>query len=658
MELRDIVGLGDKRIAALASANIFTCMDLLGVLPSKYFDFSEVSAYDRDISENKYFAGRIVSKPKAVFVRKLSYVIAKVRCKISGKIFSAVWYNQSFIKNIIKEESDFFFFGKPNKKGQLVVLFYREVAFEDDSMIVPVYRKICGIGTKLFSGFIKQILNGMEIVSHVESDGMTLAEAFLILHFPKDSLLIDAARRRVAFEDLILLASLQSKIENKKIVKSQQYDFSFKEEFLKICSFSLTPDQISANEDVLNDLLKKSPMNRLILGDVGSGKTMVALFACFIAIKSGHQAILMAPTEILAQQHFSTAKSLFDGQDIDICLLTSAIPIREKRKILEGIRKGNIGLIIGTHSVFSEDVIFSDLSLVITDEQHRFGVSERAKLSGKSNHPDTLIMSATPIPRSLALVFYGGLSVSRILSRPMGESRIKTNILSYAKYPELVNFLRKKIVEHSKCFVVLPRIDEDDDCKVESIESVQAQFSKDDFFSDKIGILHGRQTDEKKNEIISDFKNGKIGILISTTVVEVGVDIPDADIIIIHNADRFGLATLHQLRGRVGRRGQEGFCFCITHSTSKLALDRLRIFKKINDGFRLAEEDFRLRGAGTILGTKQHGVSEIFSSSFFSLEEFEKSKISFEKLSPDKKESVFMEAKKKFGDILNKVVLN
>lgn len=661
MELKDIKGLGPSRIKALNEKGIRSPIDLLNTFPTKYCDFSSIDEFSRLEGASFTLKATLVEEAKAVYFKGLSYTIATFRCTKNGKKFKAVWFKQPFMKNNLRMDSTYFLMGKVNKKGQLVVSKSYEASRIDDTL-VPIYGSSAGLSSAIFSTSVKNILESGEKFSLIDGEcgEIDVIEAYREIHFPTNLDNLENAKKRISLEDLVLLASLESKISANKTEKNRAYKDGLIEEFKELCPFELTVDQNKVLSEIEADMLGKMPMNRLVVGDVGSGKTMVALGALYLAIKSGYQGVMLCPTEILAKQHCENAKKIFANLGFEIQLLVGSLKSKEKKEVVEKINCGESRLIIATHAALSEDVKPPRLALVITDEQHRFGVGHRAILSSKGNEVDSIVMSATPIPRSLALVLFGGLSSSTINSRPFGESKISTSLVSMEKETSMWEFIKKEISQNSgKCFVVAPRISEGENEEIYSVSDIKEKLVCDFGFNEnKIAVVHGKMKKEESDSLINEFKNGAKDILISTTIIEVGIDVKEANIMVIYNSERFGLASLHQLRGRVGRDGREGYCFCMLGTSSEQSVERIKLFKKYNDGIKLAEEDLKLRGAGTIYGTKQSGTSEVFLKIDFSLDEYNKAKEIFKSLSEAKKDELVAIAEERFGDIYKKVVLN
>ena len=434
----------------------------------------------------------------------------------------------------------------------------------------------------------------------------------------------------------ILAVNEYHKLKSKEI-KTHQYEGSalLKSEFEKLLPFSLTPDQQKAIFEIEKDMSSKFSMNRLLQGDVGSGKTVVSFFGAYLAAKSGHQAVIIAPTEILANQHFKTAQKLFEGLNFNITVLTGSTKGMERQIAISNIETGKSKIVIGTHALLSENLVFDDLTYVAIDEQHRFGVAQRAKLKQKGNSPDILVMSATPIPRTLALVVYGNLEISTINNRPK-DNNIKTNIVVPSKQDDMWNYIKTKLVTGSKAYVVCSRIDEenDDDEVLKFSAKNMYDYLCTVFDKNDVALIHGKLSKETQNKTIEKFRTGQVKVLVSTTIVEVGVDVPDADIMVIATPDRFGLATLHQLRGRIGRNGAEAHCFCLADGLNEKSYNRIKYFKDNLNGFDIADFDLKNRGSGSIIGTNQHGKDDGIMANF-SVESFRLASEILEQLKPN-----------------------
>lgn len=664
MELKDIKGVGPKRIKTLNEKGIFTCLDLLNKFPHKYLDFGEISGYEKVVGASLTTKAESINEAKSVFVKGHSYTIARFKDCTNGAEFNAIWFNQPFMKNNISEGEIYFLTGKINSKKQLVVTNYFSVE-KLINKIIPVYSASLGISSAVMSKLVREILENATDFGTLKNEEIlgisSLKDSYHEIHFPSSIERLENAKERVALEDLVLLASLEKDIAKSVVAKDWKYKEDSLEKFIQVCPYTLTTDQLNALTEIATKMDNRQSLNQLLLGDVGSGKTVVALGAIFKACYSGFQAALLCPTEILAKQHYETAKKVLENADgIKIGLLYSGLKETEKREILSQISTGELNVLITTHSVLSDKVNFKSLALVITDEQHRFGVGERAGLSLKGVNPDQLVMSATPIPRSLALVLFGGLGVSEINSRPFGESKIETNIVPMKKEAAMWQFIDKKLVEtDGRCFVIASRIEDSAmESDIFSINDIKNKMLENGIQQSQIGIIHGKMEKAISDGVISDFREGKIKYLISTTVVEVGIDVKPANLMVVYNAERFGLASLHQLRGRIGRDGKSGYCFCLTDSSSDYSLSRLKVFKNNNNGIKIAEEDLKLRGSGTLYGTKQHGAKELFLNISFSLELYKKAQEIIDKLSVNELDELVKVAKQKYGDMFSKIVLN
>ncbi len=660
MELKDIKGFGEKRLNTLSEVGIVTCEDLLNHYPYKYYDFQNIDAFNKDADNNLFVSCKCESEAKAVFFKGLNYVIAEYIDNTSGCKFKAVWYNQPFLKNVIKVDEEYYLYGKPNSKKQLVVQKHF-LKTGSNEKILPIYKPFENIASNTIKMAIKQILDSY---AEIENDNILksagLISKFLAyknLHFPSTINEIEEAKFRLNLENLLLFVALEKLMLNNKCKKDHKYKFTSVSDFEVLLPFNFTENQKQALTEIYEDMDSEIKMNRLLLGDVGSGKTVVAFGAMYKCAESGYQSVLLCPTEVLAKQHYENALKLLNK--FGVVFLHSAMSNAEKEIILKGIKDGSKKIIISTHSVLSEKVIFNNLSLLITDEQHRFGVEQRALL-GKKNSIDQIVMSATPIPRSLSLVLFGGLEVSELKSRPNGESNIKTNILSSKKVDDMWRFVANKLnTTSNKCFVVVPKILDDETGEVASTKSIVSYLKKSGLFSEKdIVEVNGKMNKLTIEKNMEEFASKNAKVLVATTIIEVGIDVKPANIMIIFNADRFGLATLHQLRGRVGRDGSEGHCFCVTDNASEISKNRLKIFKENNDGLKIAEEDLKLRGSGTLYGTSQHGVSELFSEINFSVDEYNKAKEIWNGLDQVVKDNLTEKAREKYGELYKKVVFN
>ena len=618
-----IKGVGPKMYELLNKLGIYTVKDLIEYYPRVYEDRTKVTPIDEFVKDqNVLFFGTLV-KPVSVVYAKRKKIISTVVTDESGSLAFLTWYNQVYIKDRLKEGETYLFYGKvASVSGTRATLdscsIYDVEQLDKIQGLYPIYSLTAGITQNYLFKIINEIMDKDILVREVFSEEFrrkySLAEinyATRNVHFPKSFDMVNVARNRIIFEELFLfqLALIHMKDSNLVTNKTNVYKDMDCSEFLKIIPFELTNAQKKVVEQIKGDLTSNIVMNRLVQGDVGSGKTMVAAIAMYLAVKNGYQAALMAPTTILANQHYLELSGYFEKLNMNVEIITSSTTKKQKEKIIERLKNKEIDVLIGTHSIIEDNVEFNNLGLVVTDEQHRFGVKQRMKLSSKGNIVDTLVMTATPIPRSLAIILYGDLDLSIIDELPPGRKPVDTCVVNDSYNQRVYNFLRKQITEGRQVYVVCPLVEENEELDLNSVEKLYEEY-KQEFEDFNVEILHGKMKNKEKDAIMQNFKENKTNILISTTVIEVGISVPNATVMVIENADRFGLAALHQLRGRVGRGSAASYCILKSNNKSPIARERLDIMRKSNDGFLIAKKDLELRGPGDFFGIRQSGMPE------------------------------------------------
>ncbi|MCR5610715.1 MAG: ATP-dependent DNA helicase RecG [Clostridiales bacterium] len=621
-KLTDIKGIGPKRAEALGHLGLFSMRDLVYFSPRDYYDLREAVPIS-DLKHGEYALIRIdeldrikVAYP-SVNGRRTPLVSINVSDG-SGRI-RLTWFNQPYIRNSIPSSPGGYAYGRVDlTKGRVMV----NASFcSEPPGILPVYRLTRGLGQASLRSCVKAALS-----SFAEEQPETLPESILAehglsrlgfavenIHFPISPEALKLAKRRLSFENTLYFTILLESFRARALHSS---GIAFNtggtmKEFLSLLPFTPTNGQLEIMREIDSDMSAPVPMNRLIQGDVGSGKTALAFYAMFVAAKNGYQSALMAPTGILAEQHYNKLKKLFGDRAV---LLTGSLKKAEKTAVLERIKNGGATFIVGTHSLIEGVVGYKDLGLVIADEQHRFGVRQRADLGGKAKSPDVLIMSATPIPRTLSLILYGDLDVSKLTEMPAGRKKVETRFVPSAKRADMYRYIEREILEkHIQAFVVCPLIEDSEDVGTEySAEAVFAELKKK--LGVRIELIHGRMKPDLREEIMRGFRDGETDLIVSTTVIEVGVDVPNACIMVIEAADRFGLAQLHQLRGRVGRSDKESYCFLLSESRAESVADRIKTLVASSNGFEIAEKDLAVRGPGELLGQRQHGSSPLLEA--------------------------------------------
>lgn len=612
-----VKGVGPKRAELFEKVGVSTVYDLLQYCPRDYIDLSAPCEIKNAQGEDPLvIRARVVKKMPPARIRKGLTVCKAVFTDDTDDI-TVTLYNQEYLFASLKEGEDYILYGKVT--GNMV---RREMnspmvfSAASPDLILPVYPLTEGLSQniirKAVRGALDLVLGEVEdIMPQYVRDSCrmcSLACAWENIHFPKSLYGAHEARRRLIFDEL-LIHSLAIAYQRQNEDSDSNYIMQAQplEEFTSALPFTLTKTQLRSLTDCTVAMRGAHRMNRLIQGDVGCGKTVVAAGAAWFVYKNGYQSCVMAPTEILAAQHYKTFKSLLEPLGVRVALLTGSLTPKNKRVLKEQIAAGEFDVIVGTHALFSESTHFIDLALVITDEQHRFGVEQRAALSAKGRNPHRLVMSATPIPRTLALILYGDLDISVINELPAGRKPISTYAVTGKMRERAFGFVKKQLEMGRQGYVVCPMIDESES-DLNDVTSYSQKLAQGAFADYKVGLLHGRMSAAEKEEVMNGFKRGEIDLLVATTVVEVGVDVPNATVMVIENADRFGLSQLHQLRGRVGRGEWESFCILITDNTSPECVQRMKIISKTSDGFKIAEEDLKLRGPGDFFGTHQHGL--------------------------------------------------
>lgn len=614
LELENIEGIGPKTKELLNKIKIYDGNDLVYYYPYRYdiikrSDISNLNDGDKIIID-----GVIEGQPTVIFISKS---LKKMIFRISTKtmVLNVTIYNKNYIYQELKSGKEITIIGKYNKlKNTIIASDIRFGLLPPSAKIEPIYYTTEGLSVKQISKLINSALSlDYEVKSLIPGyleEKYNLVDkktAVKNVHIPEDILSLKKARQRIKYEELFMyvlkINYLKKKINEDESAIERNIDKSKIDSFIKNLSFELTLDQDKAVNDIINDLMLKKRMNRLLQGDVGSGKTIVAFISMYANYLSGYQSALMAPTEILATQHYEEAKRLFSDYDINVALLTSSTSSKDKKAIYKGLEDGSISIVIGTQSLIQENVKYKSLGLVITDEQHRFGVNQRDTFKSKGISPDVLTMSATPIPRTYALTIYGDTDVSSIKSKPSGRKEVITLFKKEKDILDVLEMMKKELDIGHQIYVVAPMIDTEDDNEKESVYDLQDKMNKAFGKISKIGIIHGKLDSKDKDKVMKDFENNNINILISTTVIEVGVNVPNASMIVIFNANMFGLSTLHQLRGRVGRSDIQSYCLLIAKNPE----ERLKLMEKTNDGFEISEYDFQTRGEGDLFGTRQSG---------------------------------------------------
>ncbi|MCQ2387004.1 MAG: ATP-dependent DNA helicase RecG [Clostridia bacterium] len=617
MELTKIKGISEKRNEELNKMEIFDTTDLIRHFPRSYLDmrFREPLkyAYHNDMVLT---VGKVLTIPVARYFRRGGMV--KITCEQEGLMFSVIWFNQPYVASRLKVGSEYLFFGRVRRENDVVSMVNPSFELLESAFrlkgIIPQYQVKGGLTQKLMRDSIRLAVDIEKPKSIIPTDLQikyqlsNLYSAYKNVHNPSSFEEEKVSADRIAVEEYFSLISAFKFIKGgKEQVRTNKYNCSESEllEFIvKRFPFEFTKGQKTAVNEIYSDLTGASVMNRLMQGDVGSGKTAVAMCASFIAVKSGYQVAFLAPTEVLAKQNYEVVRKIFPDYNTE--LITGSYTAKEKREIKEALKDGLINIIVGTHALLTEDVEFKKLSLCICDEQQRFGVAQRSALINKGIAPDMLVMSATPIPRTLSLIFYGDLDITTISDKPKERIPIETYIVPKEKYVDMIGFIKREIDNGRQAYFVCPKIEGDEEGTIMSVTELFEEL-KERLSDYSIGLLHGKMKDKEKNTVMQDFKDRKYSILVSTTVIEVGVDVPNASVMVIYNAERFGLSQLHQLRGRVGRSDIKSYCFLLTSTKIPESLERLNVLKNNSDGFKISEYDYKLRGSGDFMGNRQSG---------------------------------------------------
>jgi len=631
--IRYLKGVGPTREALFNKLGISNISDLIYYFPRDYEDRTKTKKIIELVDGEKMaFEAEILGKITQIFTRSRMKIYKATVVDETSRA-TLTWFNTDYIKNILKPNQRYVFYGQVERTINGIEIknpvFEIKGTEKKTGRILPIYPSTKDLTQNVIRDTVKNAFDNLEeniteilpIDLMKKYDLVDINNALESVHFPESELHYMKARKRLAFEELLVLQLGLMQLKNKNSLGAPGIKFEIKDEvydFIKELPFKLTNAQLKVIDAILKDMSSENSMRRLLQGDVGSGKTIVALISMLNIVRNGYQAVLMAPTSILAEQHFNTFTQMLEAKGIRVGLLTSSLTAKEKRDIKERIELGLIDIVIGTHAVLEDDVRFNKLGLVITDEQHRFGVNQRAKLCSKGLNPDTLVMTATPIPRTLALILYGDLDISIIDELPPNRQKIDTYLVDKSLEERIGNFIEKEITAGRQAYVVCPLIEESEEMeiKLKTVDDAEKEY-KQRFPNFNVEILHGKMKPALKEEIMHKFNNKEIDILISTTVIEVGVNVPNATLMIIENAERFGLAALHQLRGRVGRGQHKSYCILKCGIKSKDTIERMQIMTKTDNGFKIAEKDLELRGPGEFLGIRQHGMPELKVANIF-----------------------------------------
>lgn len=612
MKLEEIKRIGPKTISLLNKLKIKDTNDLVKYYPFRYNIIKKSNLKEAENNSYVTIDGKIETKP-------VYYRIKKNLDKLSFKMNTGTYlvniliFNRGFMRTIIKEGSKITIIGKYDKiHNQITATEIKMESIGDKTIIEPVYHLTYGLSKKVLQKYINISLQDFETIEYVPNylkekyNLINKKEAIKIVHNPNSIENLTKALQYLKYEELLVFMIKMNYLKTNKQFKiglKRNIEYEEVNKFINNLPFKLTPDQLKAVNEIYEDLNSPRRMNRLLQGDVGSGKTLVAIIAIYINYLSRYQSALMVPTEILARQHYETIKKLFEKYNINICLITSKIKAKEKKEYYKGLEEGTISVAIGTHALISEKLKYHNLGLVITDEQHRFGVNQRSELKNKGITPDTLYMSATPIPRTYALTIYGDMDISNIKTMPNGRKQIITKLKKEIEIKDVLYMMLDELKKNHQIYVVAPLIDESEKMDLENVNALYEKMNKAFGKLYNIGLLHGKMSNEEKEEVMNSFKENKTQILVSTTVIEVGIDVKNATMMVIFDAFRFGLSALHQLRGRVGRNELQSYCILI----SNYEKERLKIMEEVSDGFKISEEDFRLRGSGDLFGYRQSG---------------------------------------------------
>lgn len=622
-DVKTLKGVGEARADGFRSLGVSSVGELIRFYPRAYEDWSSVLPIDRcAVGENVCIKGTLLSPVKNERVRG-GMLIAKGSVTDGDSVISVVFFNNKYISSMLKSGEEYLFYGKItlgkySAREMISPMFIKE---SSSKAILPIYPQNTKITSRQIRSAVETALSDKAEIPEILPDYIlkkyslcSLDRAIRQIHFPDSSQDLQNARDRLIFDELLLLqlSLLRLKSSNSASFTKNIVKKDYTPEFFSLLPFAPTNAQKKAIRDAVEDMKSGRQMNRLLQGDVGSGKTAVAAALVYTAAGNGLQSALMAPTEVLAIQHYETFIRLFENTGITCALLTGSTKSQAKKDIKNRLKTGEIDLIIGTHALIQNDVEFAGLGLVITDEQHRFGVKQRTGLCSKGENPHVYVMSATPIPRTLALIVFGDLDVSVLDELPPGRQETVTYAVSSKKRSGMFDYIKSYLDKGFQGYIVCPLVEESDTLGgVQNVEEYYEKYKDTVFKGYSVGLLHGKMTPKKKDEIMWDFKSGKIQLLISTVVIEVGVDVPNAVIMAIENAERFGLSQLHQLRGRVGRGSEKSTCILITDSVGEDTAARMNVMCSTTDGFKVADEDLRLRGPGDFFGTRQHGLPKL-----------------------------------------------
>ena len=618
-DIKFIKGVGEKRAQLFNKLGIFSLDDLVHYYPRKYQDWSKATTVNEaENGETVTIKATMITPVKESLIRK-GLTLYKCNFSDGENVIHVTIFNNKYLAKALRTFDDYIIYGKLEKSFTAASMSSPQIEKNDSAIgIHPIYPSTEKLNSKGIAKVVRAALDKVEHFEDTLSDELkqrydlcSLDFAIRQIHFPNEEKNIAIARKRLIFEELLTLQLGLMKLKTKKSAdNSFIINDDYTDEFLSLLPFEPTSAQLRTIKECLGDMRSSHSMNRLVQGDVGSGKTAVAAALMYTVIKNGFQAAMMAPTEILAFQHYESFSKLFENTDIRIALLTGSTKTKKKKEIKSALMDGEIDIVIGTHALIQNDVEFKGLALVVTDEQHRFGVEQRASLAMKSTNPHLLVMSATPIPRTLGLIIYGDLDISVIDELPAGRKTIRTDVVDSSYHERIYSFIRKNVDAGAQAYIVCSLVDEGESDLISAKEYAE-KLSQTAFKGYNLGLIHGKLKAKEKDNVMNAFSRGDVQILVATTVIEVGVDVPNATIMLIENADRFGLSQLHQLRGRVGRGSEKSYCILVSDNHSQTSQDRLAVMKETGDGFKIADYDLKARGPGDFFGKRQHGLPNL-----------------------------------------------